>query len=172
MWGGFGELPHMDNIISFCFAGYQTMPFGIGKFVDVIGTEEEGFLGCFHQAQIKELRPFHHVVVQYTQLLERLNSRRMIHLRETVHIGRLRPSQIMTFQGHDVDVGDHIDCYLQQGYWHGVVTEVISRRSKYRVLFLLTEDTAIVDHYICRPHYDWDGAEFIPSTPHKWVMGY
>jgi hypothetical protein len=61
-------------------------------------------------------------------------------------------------------VGDHVDAFIQDGWWEGVVREVNDVENKVTVYFPGEQDLVVVKPRILRPSLNWREGKWRPCT--------
>ncbi|KAK9704731.1 hypothetical protein RND81_07G007500 [Saponaria officinalis] len=147
--------------------------FGRGTQVEV-SSDEEGFRGAWYVATVvKHSESKDKMLVEYDSLL---SDEKGVPLRESVDVKYVRPTPPLDKPGLKFRVNDVVDAYYQDGWWSGVITQVINNSSRgkeeeYKVLFSNPAHEIVFASSQLRLHRSWlHGTWLLPlpqsTTPH------
>ncbi|XP_009779475.1 protein AGENET DOMAIN (AGD)-CONTAINING P1 [Nicotiana tabacum] len=138
-----------------------------------VSSDEEGFRGAWYEGTVirpiskklrrnddeddKKLR----VLVEYKTLMaDKKGTRR---LKETLSLVQLRPRPPPE-RRRIFNVSEEVDAYHNEGWWEGVVMEVLgdSGGRKYSVFFRGTRDQLDFDESQLRTHREWANGKWTP----------
>ncbi|XP_074316612.1 DUF724 domain-containing protein 6-like isoform X2 [Silene latifolia] len=150
----------------------EVLNLGIGIKVEV-SSDEEGFRGAWYVATVLKPpsppsspspSPSNKVLVEYDSLLAQENGSAL--LREFVDLKFVRPlppvdSGLVQFKPDDL-----VDAYYQDGWWSGVITQVVHPHSLYKVFFSNPPDELLFNSSDLRIHRTWiSGVWLRPPKP-------
>ncbi|KAL2934980.1 DUF724 domain-containing protein 2 [Bienertia sinuspersici] len=144
--------------------------FPFGSEVEVT-SDEEGFKGAWYLATVIQSPTSSHspqeegggkILVEYKNLLSDENGNTL--LKEFVDAKFVRPKHPIEDDDKVIfEVNDVVDAFFQDGWWCGVVTEVVAK-NKYRVFFSNPPDEMEFQSFKLRIHKDWvDGKWALPE---------
>lgn len=138
-----------------------------------VSSDEEGFRGAWYEGTVirpiskklrrnddeddKKLR----VLVEYKTLMaDKKGTRR---LKETLSLVQLRPRPPRE-RRRRFNVSEEVDAYHNEGWWEGVVMEVLggSGGRRYSVFFRGTRDQLDFDESQLRTHREWANGKWTP----------
>lgn len=130
--------------------------FFLGQIVEVIGSDKH-YLGSFYKARVVSRIGVAHYEVQYLGLKD---SAVHFPLRDRLHFGRLRPLPVAR-ENHFVVPGDEIDCFFQEGWWHGYAVHFDWDTKCFKVYFEISDEHLMVPPSKCRAHVEWVNNEWV-----------
>lgn len=123
-----------------------------------VTSDEEGFKGAWYSAivtqQEHKVNDENKVYVEYKTLLSDENKNTL--LKEYVDIEFVRPKPPLNDEKiESFRVNDVVDAFYQDGWWCGVVSELIEQDNKYLVSFASPPDQILFNFCDLRVHRDW-----------------
>ncbi|KAK1318485.1 hypothetical protein QJS10_CPB04g01035 [Acorus calamus] len=141
-------------------------------------SDEDGFRGAWFEAKVVRcVPPLRRLVVQYHTLVtdDGDDDHPPKPLRETVSFSHVRPrppfSRIPPSGGFLL--GQPVEAFHNDGWWVGRVLEVIHGRGgrRYNVGFEGSEEVLEIAEGELRPHFDWNGDEWVEPEFDKPLSG-
>ncbi|XP_048323996.1 protein AGENET DOMAIN (AGD)-CONTAINING P1 isoform X2 [Ziziphus jujuba] len=138
----------------------KTSFFKPGSTVEV-SSDEPGFSGSFYLGTIVCPSGSDSFLVQYKTLVTD-SSEGSKPLREVVPLPQLRPPPPSTAKW-DFRVGDEVEANYNDGWWEGVVTDVLGN-GKFSVFFRASEDQIEFSKEDLRLHFKWVNGKWVPPV--------
>ncbi|KAH9621449.1 hypothetical protein KSS87_011587 [Heliosperma pusillum] len=149
----------------------EELNLGIGSKVEV-SSDEEGFRGAWYVATVLKpptLSPSTKIFVEYDSLLANENGSDL--LREFIDLKFVRPLPPVVSGLVQFKPDDRVDAYYQDGWWSGVVTQVVHPHSLYKVFFSNPPDELLFNSSDLRIHRTWfNGVWCLPPQPNPQTM--
>ncbi|EYU38408.1 hypothetical protein ABFS82_14G084400 [Erythranthe guttata] len=135
------------------------------KGADVeISSDEEGFRGSLYAGTV--IRPPGNltsrsakVMVEYKTLMEDKAGKRR--LREEVELVQLRPPPPEENRP-SFKFSDEVDAYYNDGWWEGIITQVVGEDNKYSVFFRGSREQITFKASNLRLHREWANGMWVP----------
>ncbi|KAJ4828629.1 hypothetical protein Tsubulata_040500 [Turnera subulata] len=122
-----------------------------------VTSDEEGFRGAWFTATIVGPAGQDSLMVQYLKLVTDDGS---APLREIAKMQHVRPNPPCLNLDCAFKQFDKVDAWFNEGWWEGVVLEVLDG-SKYVVYFSYSCESMVIEHSELRPHQDWVDGKWI-----------
>uniref|UniRef100_N1R2E4 Agenet domain-containing protein n=1 Tax=Aegilops tauschii TaxID=37682 RepID=N1R2E4_AEGTA len=124
-----------------------------------VSSDEEGFHGAWFQGTVVK-SVGHKFLVEYDALKD---DDETTPLKETIGEEHIRPSPPAIPVTNGFKVLDEIDAYTNDGWWVGVISEVLSNQ-KYKVYFKAYKEQDEFELEQLRRHCDWVGGRWIQAS--------
>ena len=92
-------------------------------------------------------------------------------LKEFVDVAFVRPKPPVD-EEKDIsfEVNDVVDAFFQDGWWTGVVTEVVERNSRYKVFFSNPPEELEFGSSDLRVHKNWVDGKWVRPEKEVWML--
>lgn len=124
-----------------------------------MSSDEEGFHGAWFQGTVVK-SVGHKFLVEYDALKD---DDEITPLKETIGEEHIRPSPPAIPVTNGFKVLDEIDAYTNDGWWVGVVSEVLGDQ-KYKVYFKAYKEQNDFEVEQLRRHCDWVGGRWMQAS--------
>lgn len=125
-----------------------------------INSEDEGFRGSWYVGKVIKKLKRGKVMVEYKTIMEDEVGRRR--LREVLDVIQLRPPPPRDTHPVEFKLSDDVDAYHHDGWWEGVITEVL-KDGRYSVYFRPTREQRKFRAEDLRLHREWvDYKRWVP----------
>uniref|UniRef100_A0A7C9B325 Agenet domain-containing protein n=1 Tax=Opuntia streptacantha TaxID=393608 RepID=A0A7C9B325_OPUST len=149
----------------------------VGSQVEVT-SDEDGFRGAWFVATVIHPPSFEtpasessssSLFVEYKNLLAEENGCAL--LKEFVDVAFVRPKPPVD-EEKDIsfEVNDVVDAFFQDGWWTGVVTEVVERNSRYKVFFSNPPEELEFGSSDLRVHKNWVDGKWVRPEKEVWML--
>lgn len=121
-----------------------------------VTSDDDGFRGAWYVAKITQDPKLmdNYVEVEYNELLVEDNESKK--LTERVHVSFVRPlPPVGKGLNEVIEVNDVVDAFFNDGWWVGVVEDVVDDGRKFVVSFDDPPDTMVCRRSDVRVHFDW-----------------
>lgn len=128
-----------------------------------ISSEEEGFSGSWYEGTVIREMKKDKLLVEYKDLLDDDGKQK---LREELNAVQLRPIPPRESLDRSFNVNEDVDCFHNDGWWEGVITEVLEDGS-YSVYFRSSREQMKYQRRDIRLHREWLHGDWNPPLEVK-----
>ncbi|KAI7744468.1 hypothetical protein M8C21_024460 [Ambrosia artemisiifolia] len=135
-----------------------------------VSSNDNGFRGAWYTAIIIKTKPRNKTIqVEYNTLMADEAGTKP--LRETLNVVQLRPLPPREKNVLEFKFSDEVDAYYNDGWWEGVVTEVLPG-NRYSVFFRATREQLEFSGTQLRIHREWFYGKWVPPLDQQDAEAY